>query len=208
MMRSGSGDVPLVDAGQRSALLRIARRALERFVERGDSVVETGDGDVAPDLLLPRAVFVTLRGEGGRLRGCIGTVDGAGPLAEDVQRCVMSAAVDPRFEPIAPGDVKRTRIEISVLGPMSRVNGPEEIEAGRHGVMVSKSWKRGLLLPQVAREQGWDSERLLEEGCMKAGLARNAWRQGAAIEIFTAEVFGEEALSVSAVPLEEPGSLT
>jgi AmmeMemoRadiSam system protein A len=143
-----------------------------------------------PELLRASGVFVTLR-HGGKLRGCIGVVEGEASLAEDVQRCAVSAANDPRFPPLVVGELQGTTIEISVLGEMRTVCGPEDLVLGKHGLMVCQGARRGLLLPQVAVEQGWDARRFVEEACSKAGLPRSTWKSGASLKAFSAEVFGE-----------------
>jgi uncharacterized protein (TIGR00296 family) len=91
----------------------------------------------------------------------------------------------------------RLRIDISVLGLPEPVADPAEVVVGRHGIIVSKGFHRGLLLPQVPAEYGWDRETFLDHGCLKAGLPRDAWRKGARIEVFTAQVFSESPISSS-----------
>jgi len=120
-----------------------------------------------------------------------------------VTHSAKSAALeDPRFEPVQSEEVAEIEIEISVLSVLEEIV-PEQIEAGRHGLMVSRGWQRGLLLPQVATEMRWTALRLLEETCVKAGLERGAWREpDTKIQGFTAEVFGESELLL---PEEAPG---
>ncbi len=180
-------DEGTIDGASRSALLAIARRALaDRLAPGAKETVEAA----TPEMKHVRAVFVTLRHRG-RLRGCIGLIAPVAPLAEGVARCAISAASDPRFPPLQPEELEETRIEISVLTPPRAIRSEEEIRVGRDGLMVSRGWRRGLLLPQVALEQGWDAGTFLEETCVKADLPRDAWRSGAKVEAFTAEVFGE-----------------
>jgi AmmeMemoRadiSam system protein A len=125
------------------------------------------------------------------LRGCIGHIEASAPLSETVRECAVAAAVrDPRFEPITSLELADLRIEISVLSDLIDVR-PEEVEVGRHGLLISRSFRRGLLLPQVATQWHWDREQFLEQTCLKAGLPADAWRQDARIQAFTADVFAE-----------------
>lgn len=137
-----------------------------------------------------RGAFTTLH-LGGRLRGCVGYIVPVYPLFQTVFEGAQAAAFgDTRFEPVSAGEAPRLQIEISVLSPMFTIR-PEDVKVGRHGLMVSLHGRRGLLLPQVPTEHGWDRETFLDETCLKAGLPANAWRRGAQLEAFTAEVFGE-----------------
>jgi uncharacterized protein len=142
-------------------------------------------------LLGPAGAFVTLRC-GGELRGCIGDPLSALPLVRVVADCAVAAATtDPRFLPLTLDELSLVELEISVLGPLELVPHPREIEVGRHGVLVEQGPLRGLLLPQVALEQGWDRQMLLQYACLKAGLPGDAWTAGARIFRFEAEIFGE-----------------
>jgi len=173
---------------ERRELLALARQAILAAVHR------TPPPDtlrVSPALTPPSGAFVTLQ-QGGRLRGCIGQVESAEPLADTVAHCAVAAAMeDPRFTPVRAEEIADLEIEISVLSPLAPVR-PEEIEIGRHGLIVSRGRTRGLLLPQVAVEFHWARERFLQETCRKAGLEPSAWQDPAVrIEAFTAEVFSE-----------------
>jgi uncharacterized protein (TIGR00296 family) len=109
-----------------------------------------------------------------------------------VPRCAVAAGTtDPRFPPITPQELDELDIEISLLGPLEPVAGPQDIQIGRHGLVVEQGWQRGLLLPQVATEWQWDAETFLAHTCHKAGLPRDAWKHGAQVFRFEAEVFGE-----------------
>ena len=146
----------------------------------------------SPALSAPGAAFVTLH-VGGRLRGCIGTVERRRPLWQVVGEMAAAAATrDPRFPPIDAADMRALTVEISVLTPDVLIDGPEAIEIGRHGLDVRRGDVRGLLLPQVAVEHGLSGERFLAETCRKAGLAGDAWRDaGTEIRAFEADVFGD-----------------
>lgn len=141
-------------------------------------------GRAADDLPTPQpdephhGVFVTLR-QGTRLRGCMGVLDAALPLSEAIRRAAVSAAnSDPRFLPVRPQEVDALRVEVSVLGPPERITASSAITPGMHGVLVQGGTKRGLFLPQVAADHGWDAETLLAHCCTdKAGLPADAWRR-------------------------------
>ena len=178
---------PLTDDEKRF-LLRLARGSLEASV-RGEKPVLPRE--VPPILAAPAGVFVTLH-EKGILRGCIGYIQVTHPLHRTVMEAAEAAALhDPRFPPVQSAELPYVKLEISVLSPFRAVS-PEEIQVGVHGLMITQHHARGLLLPQVALEHQWDRERFLEETCRKAGLPLDAWRRGATIEAFTAEVFGED----------------
>ena len=136
-------------------------------------------------------VFVSFHLDGD-LRGCIGHPDGNQPLATVVPQCAVSAATgDPRFDAVSAAELARCVIEISVLGPIAEVRDPGEIVVGRDGLIAEQGWRRGLLLPQVAVEYGWDREAFLARTCAKAGLPPDAWKRGATISRFEAEVFDD-----------------
>jgi AmmeMemoRadiSam system protein A len=177
---------PLTETDQR-LLLRLARAELEATLL---SLREPPFTNVPVSLLQPCGAFVTLR-RSGQLRGCVGRVRTFLPLHKTVRECAVAAALsDPRFPPVRGSEVASLLLEVSVLSPLVETK-PDEIEVGRHGLLISQHSKRGLLLPQVATEWNWDRTRFLEETCIKAGLSANAWLQGARIETFTAQVFSE-----------------
>ncbi len=184
-----AGGVP---EGARKALLALARNAIEAYLTRGRRLVRGVDyATIAPDT---RGAFVTLQSSGGELRGCIGTILPVAALDETVVRMAVSAAVeDPRFAPVDLSELPDLRIEISALTVPEPVPDLEAIEVGRHGLIVSRGRYKGLLLPQVAPEWGWDRTQFLEHTCRKAGLPADAWRDaGTKVEWFEAEVWGEE----------------
>ena len=104
---------------------------------------------------------------------------------------LAAATQDTRFEPLQAKELKRLKIEISVLGLPEPVSDPSQVQVGCHGIIVSKGFYKGLLLPQVPVEQGWDRETYLCHGCLKAGLPPEEWKKGAKLEVFTAQVFSE-----------------
>jgi AmmeMemoRadiSam system protein A len=184
-----NGAPPLLTEEQRAALLATARRAIRDRVR--DAPPASGPLE---DLVLkaPAAVFVTITCDG-ELRGCIGYVEPVKPLAEAVAHCAASAATaDPRFLPVTPHELPRLRVEVSVLSPLRPVADPQEIRVGTHGLFISQAGRHGLLLPQVAAEFGWDRETFLRQTCLKAGLPGDAWRRGAAIQVFTVDHFTDD----------------
>ena len=168
-------------------MLRLARQALEESVRH----YRLPEVEVPAGPLHEKGgAFVTLRKKG-HLRGCIGYVEPVKPLYQTVCECTLAAALrDPRFDPVTPEELPALQLEISILSSLAAIS-PDQIEVGRHGLLVSYGAQRGLLLPQVAVEWKWDGKRFLEETCLKAGLAPSAWQHGAKIEAFTAQVFAE-----------------
>jgi AmmeMemoRadiSam system protein A len=175
-------------AEERKLLLRYAHESIRaRFLGRTFEPPAP-----SPHLAEQRGAFTTLH-VAGKLRGCIGYIIAANPLYLAVIETASSAAFeDPRFVPVRETELPLLQIEISVLSPIAPI-AAKEVEVGRHGLVISHHGHRGLLLPQVPLEWGWDRERLLAETCRKAGLPADAWQRGATIEAFTAEVFSELA---------------
>jgi AmmeMemoRadiSam system protein A len=176
-----------IDHSSRRRLLTLARRALEARVA-GQALPHPESGGVLDE---PRGAFVTIR-RSGELRGCLGRIAPHVPLAETVADLGASVAdSDPRFHPVARTELDDIDVEISVLTPEYEVQSLDQIETGRHGVIVELGYRKGLLLPQVATEQGWDAETFVSQTCRKAGLPADAWKNGAKIYVFEAEVFCE-----------------
>ena len=179
----------LSDSDKRT-LLRIAREAIAarlRAIDR-PSVEATGA------LATLAGAFVTLR-RGDALRGCIGCVERERPLADVVASSAVAAATeDPRFLPVEWPELELVRLEVSVLGDLEMIDPADasQLDVGRHGLMIQRGARRGLLLPQVATECGWDRETFLAQTCLKAGLSPDAWKSNAQVFRFDAEVFGEE----------------
>jgi AmmeMemoRadiSam system protein A len=177
----------MTSESDRQLLLRLARDTITAHV--------TGVQALAPDLAgvlaRPGAAFVTLHARGD-LRGCIGHLEVDEPLGRVIPRCAIGACSrDPRFAPVSAAELPAIDIEVSLLGPMETITGASDIEVGRHGLVVESGWQRGLLLPQVALEWNWDPETFLTHTCRKAGLPADAWKTGAKLWRFEAEVFGE-----------------
>jgi AmmeMemoRadiSam system protein A len=191
---------------EKDALLRIARAAIHEQVtgETWDVGLPTSDSRPAASVLRAASdkgtvaptgsgAFVTIR-RGGQLRGCLGTLECRGSLLEEVARCAARAArEDPRFPPVDASELAALAIEVSILGPLEEISPPDPgaIVIGRHGLVVERGRRRGLLLPQVASEWGWTPEQLLAHTCVKAGLPRDAWQHGAIVYRFEAVVFGD-----------------
>jgi AmmeMemoRadiSam system protein B/AmmeMemoRadiSam system protein A len=183
-----------VDRDTRIFLLRYARSVIKKTLGMETGELATPD---SPILGEKRGGFVTLKKDG-RLRGCIGYIDAVKPLLETIGEMAYSAAFsDYRFDPVSREEVDDLEIEISVLSPVREIKDPSEIEVGRDGIIISAVGKRGLLLPQVAVEYGWDRNTFLDQTCVKAGLPRGAWKKSATtIEIFSAEIFSEESMGL------------
>lgn len=188
MRRPGLTPDPL-SVEDRAFLLAIAREAIGARLE-GERLPAR---DVAGALTERRGAFVTLTSVAdGSLRGCVGYVEPAFPLWETVCRAAEGAATeDGRFDPVVSEELERLAIEISVLTPLRPIR-PEDVEVGTHGLLIRRSGRGGLLLPQVPVEHGWDRSTFLDRVCRKAGLPAAAWRDPTAELLgFAAEVFGE-----------------
>jgi AmmeMemoRadiSam system protein A len=185
-----TGDARNVSAEVASELLALARASIRASFD-GDPLPRPRRHD--PALEAPGGAFVTLKGPDGTLRGCIGCVESPGPLWETVAMMARAAAFDdPRFPALEQPELDDVTIEVSVMSPLSRVSDPDGVVAGVHGVVVERGSRRGLLLPQVATEYGWDRKRLLDQVCLKAGLPPDSWHDDAtALYVFTASVVGE-----------------
>lgn len=181
--------MPCLSEAERKAILDLARQAVGEAVCRNRLLSE-----IPTSGILERrcGVFVTLH-VAKRLRGCIGVIEAKERLGESIARCAASAALeDPRFTKIRPEELSDLNIEVSLLSSLERIQ-PEEIEIGKHGLLVEQDFRRGLLLPQVATEHHLDKERFLQETCRKAGLRADAWKSpGARIYGFTCEIVSEQ----------------
>jgi AmmeMemoRadiSam system protein B/AmmeMemoRadiSam system protein A len=171
----------------KKSLRQIAKAVIENRV-RGKTVP---DFKVDSAILKEnRGAFVTIQKKG-QLRGCIGYIEGRGPLHKTIEEMAEAAALrDPRFTPVTERELPDLEIEISVLTPLRKITDVREIEVGKHGIYILKGWLSGLLLPQVATEYGWDRQTFLEHTCQKAGLPSNAWKdKDTEIYIFSADIF-------------------
>lgn len=185
---AGAGQT--LSGADRRRLLQVAREAIVAHLAGRAYRPPAADGALAE----ARGAFVSLHGRAeGDLRGCVGRLESDEPLVVTVARMAVAAAVhDGRFDPVRREELDRLWLEVSALGELRPIR-PEEIEVGKDGLIVSCSGRRGVLLPQVAVEHGWDADTFLDRTCGKAGLPAGAWRRPeASLQAFTAEVFGEE----------------
>jgi AmmeMemoRadiSam system protein A len=197
----------MTEPNDRATLLRIAREAIDTHVTGAAGGPERAAPRMALSELLRSRIggaFVTIHHRGD-LRGCVGRIDADQPLVHIVARCAVSAcSADPRFAPIGRGELVDIDVELSLLGPLEPITGPDDIEIVRHGLVVARDGRRGLLLPQVAAEWKWDAPTFLTQTCRKAGLPADAWRSGAMVWRFEAEVFGENDHCPSVSPTTRP----
>ncbi len=184
--RGRASSPPEFSLDHRQTLLRIAHQSiLSAFADRA-----LPQAPPFPRLSEPRGAFTTLYLHGS-LRGCVGYAKPVAPLYLAVAETARAAAFeDSRFWPVTKEEAPELEVSLSVLSRLVPIR-PEEVEVGRHGLVVALGSHRGLLLPQVPIECDWDRETFLEQTCHKAGLPSDAWRKGAALEAFTAEVFGD-----------------
>jgi len=177
-------------AEERRWLLRLAHVSIRAAVTGIAPHIDELAAGARTHLHEARGAFATLH-KNGELRGCIGMIMAVRPLDETVREMARAAALeDPRFPPVSEPELGSLQLEISVLSPMFEIK-PQDVIVGRHGLLVSYGAQRGLLLPQVAPEWGWDRETFLAQTCRKAGLSPEQWKHGAKVEAFTAEVFSE-----------------
>lgn len=171
---------------ERATLLRLAHASIESALDNREIPLDAP----SPHLAEARGAFTTIyiRGE---LRGCVGYVFPVASLCRTVAETARAAAFeDTRFDPVTCEEAPEVEISLSILSRLQPIRA-EEVEVGRHGLLISKHGHRGLLLPQVPVEHGWDRVTFLEQTCYKAGLPADAWQKGAKLEAFTAEVFGD-----------------
>lgn len=171
---------------EKKGLLELARSTVNDFVRNGKVADHKTQNS---NISTYKGAFVTLK-KHGQLRGCIGFIEPVAPLFETViQASIYAACRDPRFPPVSTEELEDLEIEISVLSPLRKIDSPQLIEVGKHGLFISKGDNSGLLLPQVAVENHWSRQTFLEQACLKAGLAADSWKSGAEIFIFEAIVF-------------------
>jgi len=175
---------------ERALLLQLAHDSILAALENREISMDPP----SPHLAEPRGAFTTLCWHHD-LRGCVGYVFPVSSVYRAVAETARAAAFDDsRFRPVTLGEVPNLEISLSILSSLTPIR-PEEVEVGRHGLLVSMAGQRGLLLPQVPLEHEWDRITFLEQTCRKAGLPPDAWQKGAMLEAFTAEVFGDKDMN-------------
>lgn len=173
---------------EKKELLSIARRSVINHLNNR----KTAERSCLKELQIKRGLFVTIHKKR-QLRGCIGVFSSEKTLCETTAELACSAAFnDPRFSPLDLDEINIVDFEISVLSPLKEIQNISEIKVGTHGIYITKGLNRGVLLPQVAVECGWNRETFLSQTCRKASLPFDAWKNGAKIEIFSAQIFGEK----------------
>ncbi|HOP28341.1 MAG TPA: AmmeMemoRadiSam system protein A [Spirochaetota bacterium] len=180
---------------QKKTLLRLARKTI---ADRLNAECENNNFDFSDAVYNEKCgAFVTLHIKG-NLRGCIGYIEGVKPVPDTIREMALSSAFrDPRFSPLTAAEFKSIDIEISILSPIVKVENIDDIVVGRDGLIISKGFNRGLLLPQVPVEQKWDRDTFLTHTCFKAGLPGDTWKKpGVEIEKFSAQVFSEKELGL------------
>ncbi|HUT58931.1 MAG TPA: AmmeMemoRadiSam system protein A [Phycisphaerae bacterium] len=180
-----------ISADDRAQLAALARKAVEAEVNNQPLPrVANPEGILAES----RGCFVTLT-NAGRLRGCIGTFQPRGPLAEMIVEIAAEAAHDGRFiaNPVTPKELPELKIEVSVLSPLREIKEPAKLSLGEHGIYIVHGPRSGCFLPEVATETGWSAEEFLDQCCVtKAGLHAGAWRQPeTSVYVFTSEKFDQ-----------------
>jgi uncharacterized protein len=178
------------DPHERAILLKLAHESILSALEHREISLTPP----SPHLGEPRGAFTTIYLRS-LLHGCVGYVYPVASLYRTVAETARAAAFeDTRFSPVTIEEAAGLEISLSVLFPLKTIT-PEEVEIGLHGLVVSQSGRRGLLLPQVPVDHQWDRVTFIEQTCRKAGLPRDAWQKGATLQAFTAEVFGDRGLA-------------
>jgi len=182
----------MLNKEERKSLIQLARNTIKARLYRQPPPEYVPFSEA---LKVRSGAFVTLH-KHGSLRGCIGLVQATKPLHETVREMAIAAAFeDPRFPPLSREEFDDIDIEISVMSPVRQIKDVDEIKVGKHGIIIKRGFNQGLLLPQVATEQGWDRNTFLEHTCYKAGLSGDCWKKpDTEIYIFSAEVFSEKEL--------------
>lgn len=178
-----------LSADDKQFLLQVARKTIESYVHNRE---KPKFNPTSESLKAPGAAFVTLH-KRGNLRGCIGHIIASIPLWECVRDMAIAAATqDPRFSKVKSEEIPDLHIEVSVLTPPETIDDPQRVMVGRHGLIMEQGFKRGLLLPQVPVEWGWDKQTYLAQTCHKAGMSQDCWKDPKTkIQTFEAIVFSE-----------------
>ena len=201
-MVSPASSIQALTLFEQRQLLDFAHLALERYLRGAESLFSPPPGAlVSPRLLALQGAFVSLH-RGRELRGCVGFPEPTRPLVRAVMENTIGAAGrDPRFHPVEDHELPGLVVEISVLGDIYPMH-PDGVEAGRHGLLIERDGRRGLLLPQVATEHCWGRIDLLRQVCIKAGISPDSWqRPETRLYAFTAQVFADLARGRNDPPL-------
>ncbi|MDD2338229.1 MAG: AmmeMemoRadiSam system protein A [Geobacteraceae bacterium] len=173
---------------EKQQLLALSRKTIIDYVKNGHTEEIPAESNGLDET---SGCFVTIKMHE-NLRGCIGCFTSEKPLWQTVQEfSVAAASRDPRFYPLLPDELDDITIEISVLSSLTKIESIDEIQVGTHGLYIEKNMYRGVLLPQVATEYGWDTITFLKQTCLKAGLEPDSWESGTDIFIFSAQIIGE-----------------
>ena len=185
-----SGESHLLDDAEQKFLLKLARETLQTYLKSG-KMPEVDESKLTPRLKQKFGVFVSLH-KNKQLRGCIGNFEPVTLYKAIMKQVIESATCDPRFDPMTASEEPAVHIEISVMSPMKQVDSYKDIIVSMHGVYIRKERNAATFLPQVAPEQGWDRDTMLEYLCQKAGLEPDAYKEkGMEFLVYTAQVFGE-----------------
>ncbi|MCD6414063.1 MAG: TIGR00296 family protein [Candidatus Diapherotrites archaeon] len=186
----------LLSLEQGEFLVKLARNAIAVYLAKGETLKPPEHSALLDE---KRGVFCTLKTTDDELRGCIGLPYPVKPLAEAViDAAVSSATRDPRFPPVEAPELDNLIVELTVLTKPEKIEGPREelpkkVVVGKHGLIVQYGFTSGLLLPQVATENNWDSREFLDMTCWKAGLPKSCWqRDDVEVLAFEGQVFKEE----------------
>ena len=179
----------MLSKSEATELLKIARYAITQQIKNEAYNPEPREEKA---LNMHSGCFVTIK-QNGHLRGCIGNFQSQQPLFQEVATMAVAAASqDPRFPPMNRNELDNFTLEITILSPLEKIDNTDQIEVGTHGIYIIKGFNRGVLLPQVATEYGWDKETFLRQTCVKAGLPENSWQQpDAEIYIFSGQIIHE-----------------
>lgn len=187
----GGGNMLTITKEEKLKLLQLSRNVLENELNNKSHDLENNNKKFEKK----RGVFVTLKNRG-NLRGCIGYIKPIDTIWNSVIKMTKSAAFnDPRFTSIRTGELDNTNIEISILSKLIKISEIDDIKVGRDGILIQKGYSSGVLLPQVATNNKWDSKTFMENTCWKAGLSKDCYKDdGVDIFRFEADVFSEKEM--------------
>ncbi len=186
----------MFDKEDGESAVELAREAIESAVKGS----EMSDMDHPDKFEKKMGAFVTINKYPSEdLRGCIGYPEPVHELKDAIVKGAQNATDDPRFPSLREDELDSIVVEVSLLTPPEKMKYddpselPEKVKCGKHGLIVSKGMRKGLLLPQVPVDQGWDEEQFLDHTCRKAGLPPSEWKKGnCEIEYFEGMIFAEE----------------